>query len=215
MVIPVVHAITTDAIVARSDFIASASQVMHALGSRGAGHIRAHRLPARHLLAVTEALAPRQGETGAWLVVNDRVDMALIAGALGAQLTSRSLATLDAQHVRDVSRRPVSLGVSVHSVEEARAASDAGVDWLVAGHVFATPSHGDAPGRGLEVLADICRATAAPVIAIGGVRPEHVAAIHAAGAYGVAALRGIWDDSDAAAACYRYLSAHDDSAVCE
>src|SRR6202521_185431 len=172
MVIPVVHAITTDAIVARSDFVASASLVMRALGPRGAVHIRAHRLRARHLLAVADALAPRQDETGAWVVVNDRVDIALIAGALGAQLTSRSLANLDAQHVRDVARRAVSLGASVHTVEEARAASDAGVDWLVAGHVFATPSHSDAPGRGLEALADICRASAAPVIAIGGVRSE-------------------------------------------
>jgi thiazole tautomerase (transcriptional regulator TenI) len=213
MVIPVVHAITTDAIVARSGFIADASAVMGALGPRGAIHVRAHQLPARHLLAVADALAARQSETGAWLVVNDRVDIALIVGALGAQLTSRSLASLDAQHARAVAGRSVCLGASVHGVEDARAASDSGADWLVAGHIFPTPSHADTPGRGLEGLAEICHASAAPVIAIGGVRPEHVCAIHAAGAYGIAALRGIWDDGDAAAACYRYLSAHDDSGV--
>ena len=90
--IPVVHAVTNDEVVARADFIDVACAVMRVLGARGALHLRAGRLTGARFQSLAEGLAAAQGLTGGWLIVNDRVDVALVSGARGAQLTSRSLA---------------------------------------------------------------------------------------------------------------------------
>ncbi len=207
--VPVIHAVTTDAIVARPDFLARAARVMHALGPRGAVHVRAHDRSARRLVELAEALSARQTDTGAWVVVNDRVDIALAVGARGVQLTTRSLTPADAQRAAAATGRALAIGASVHTVEEARAAADAGATWVVAGHVYATPSHAGEPGRGLDAVRAICQACTVPVIAIGGVRPDDVGPLRAAGALGVAAVRGIWRADDAEDACVRYLFEYD------
>ena len=77
--IPVVHAVTTDEIVSRPDFIDTACGIMRALGARGALHLRTSRLPGVRLHALAEGLAAVQSLTGAWLILNDRVDVALAA----------------------------------------------------------------------------------------------------------------------------------------
>jgi len=84
-----------------------------------------------------------------------------------------------------------------------------GIAWLVAGHIFTTPSHPGEPPRGSALLRDICAAVSAPVIAIGGIRAVDVPLLLGAGAYGVAAIRGIWRAADADRAAAEYLSAHD------
>jgi thiamine-phosphate diphosphorylase len=213
---PVIHAVTTDAIVARDDIVPLAASVMRALGPRGAVHLRAHAASGRRLFDVATALAQYQAPTGAWLVINDRVDIASSVTARGVQLTSRSLTLSDARRALQVAQAqspPLSIGASVHSVADARAAmTDAGDGipaWLVAGHVFSTPSHEGAPERGTSFLSDICAAVPIPVIAIGGVRPPHVRQLLSAGAYGVAVIRGIWHALDAERAAADYLSAYD------
>jgi thiamine-phosphate diphosphorylase len=210
--LPVIHAVTSDEIVARDDFLSLAGAVMRVLGPRGAVHLRAPAATGQQLYRAAAALAPLQQTTGCWVVVNDRVDIALASAARGVQLTSRSLTTDDA--ARAIAAAPLArtpaIGASVHSVDDARAVVAGGAaTWLVVGHVFATPSHVDEPGRGLAFLREVCGAVALPVIAIGGVRPDRVAALLAHGAYGVAAIRGIWRADDAEAAAGDYLSAHD------
>jgi len=213
--LPVIHAVTTDDIIASADFVALAVSVMRALGSRGAVHLRAADAGGRRLFEIATALAKQQEPTGAWLVVNDRVDVALCADARAVQLTSRSLSILDtAQVIRAAAAlaRRLAIGASIHSLDDARAAAvgpDGGPAWLVAGHVFSTPSHAGEPGRGPALLSEICAAVSIPVIAIGGVQPADVGALLAAGAYGVAAIRGIWRAVDAERAAGDYLSAYD------
>ena len=85
----------------------------------------------------------------------------------------------------------------------------AGATWLVAGHVFETESHPGEDGRGIAFIERLVAEHKLPVIAIGGVRPEHVRSLRAAGAHGVAVIRGVWHASDAGAAVIDYLSAHD------
>ena len=205
--IPVVHAVTSDEIVARPDFIDVACAVMAALGPRGALHLRAGRLDAARLHELGEALAAAQLITHAWLVVNDRVDVALVVGARGAQLTSRSLLVSDARHAAPA----IALGASVHGLDEALAAAKAGADWLVAGQLFATAPPGDENGRGMGFVQRLVAATTVPVIAIGGVRPAHCRALRLAGVYGVAVIRGIWDAPNAERAASDYLSRYDDA----
>ena len=208
LAIPLVHAVTSDEIVTRADFIDVACAVMGALGPRGALHLRAGRLPAARLQTLSAGLEAAQAITGAWLVINDRVDLALGARARGAQLTSRSLSVADARRAAP----ELALGASVHSLDEARDAAEQGADWVVAGHVFATTTHPGAPERGLSFVRTLVSELKVPVIAIGGIRPTHSAELRDAGVYGVAVIRGIWDAANAEQAASDYLSAYDNAA---
>jgi len=191
-VIPLVHAVTTDEVVARADFIDVACGVMGALGSRGALHLRAGRATAAQLQALGETLAAAQLVTGAWLVVNDRIDVALAVRARAAQLTSRSLTAADARHAAPL----LAIGASAHGVPEGVEAAAQGADWLVAKRV---------------VVQALGAAVRVPVIAIGGVRPQHCRALRQAGVHGVAVIRGIWDAPNAERAASDYLSSYDDA----
>ncbi|MFI5256259.1 MAG: thiamine phosphate synthase [Gemmatimonadales bacterium] len=206
---PVVHAVTSDEIVARADFIDVACGVMRAMGPRGALHLRGGRLTGARMQALAEALAAAQTITGAWLIVNDRVDVALAVGARGAQLTSRSLLPVDARHAAPV----LAIGASVHSVPEGLESAKGGADWLVAGHVFAATKEPGEDGRGMAFVERLVAATAVPLIAIGGVLPKHCRVLRMAGVHGVAVIRGIWDAPNAERAASDYLSCYDDADV--
>jgi thiamine-phosphate diphosphorylase len=204
--VPIVQAVTSDEIIARADFVDVACAVMAALGPRGALHLRASNASGARLAALAETLAAAQLVTGAWLVVNDRVDIALVAGARGAQLTSQSLRVDDAR----ISAPALALGASVHSLAEGLEAAEAGADWIVAGHAYATPGRRD-PARGMELLEGLAAATPVPIVAIGGVRPESCAELRSRGVHGVAVIRGIWDAPNAERAASDYLSCYDDA----
>jgi thiamine-phosphate diphosphorylase len=203
-VVPVLHIITDDGILAREDFVAQARAVMAALGPRGALHLRGRETSARLLYQVATTLAPTAASTGAWLVLNDRADVALAAGINCLQLTSRSLTPAD---VRTMPGR-WELGVSVHSPAEARAAEREGADWIIAGHVFETPTH-PGHGGGPQFVAAVAAAATLPLIAIGGITPETVPSVRAAGAHGIAVIRGIWSANDAPGAATAYVTAYD------
>lgn len=188
----------------RPDFVDRARRVMQAGGSRVAVHLRVQRIRGRALHELACRLADLQDETTAWLVINDRADVALTAGARGVQLTSRSMSPADARRAAPL----LPIGASVHSEDDAKRAVEAGARWLVAGHVFEGEGQPGTGDRGVAFIERLATAHDLPVIAIGGVRPEHIPALRAAGAYGVAAIRGVWNASDAGAAVIDYLSAH-------
>ena len=201
--VPVVHAVTNDEIVLRADFVERARAVMRSGGARVAVHVRAPRLGGRELYDIARRIAELQNETGAWTVVNDRVDVALASGARGVQLTSRSISPADAVRVAP----DLWIGASVHSPEDARSAEDGGARWIVAGHATENGAPGETD-RGMTFIERLAVDSAVPIIAIGGVRPHHVPSLRAAGAYGVAVIRGVWHANDAGAAVIEYLSAH-------
>jgi thiamine-phosphate diphosphorylase len=204
-VIPVLHVVTNDLVIGRPWFTDRARGVMQAAGKLGALHLRARLVSAARLYELARELLPVQERTGCWVVINDRLDVALTAGASGAQLTTRSIDVADAR--RMVGSLP--LGASVHSVSEATAAASSGADWVVAGHIYPTPSHAGAPGLGLELVRDVATTVHVPCIAIGGVLPEHVPTLLAAGAYGVATISGIWGANDAELAASDYVSRYE------
>lgn len=183
---PVVHAVTDSGTVTQPGFIERARAIMRALGPRGAVHLRSSRASGRKFHELASRLASFQQETGCWLIVNDRVDVAAAVGARGIQLASHSLGIADALAVAP----EIPVGASIHSIDEALAAEAAGAAWCVAGTVFETPSHaGREPAR-IEFVAAVTRAVRIPVIAIGGVQPEDVGELLRAGAHGVATIRG-------------------------
>lgn len=183
---PVVHAVTDSGVVMHAGFLGRASAIMRAIGPRGALHLRSSRASGQRFYELAAALSEVQEQTGCWLIVNDRVDVAAAVRARGAQLASHSLLVADALLVCP----GIPVGASIHSVEEAIAAEGDGASWCVAGTIFETPSHvGRAPAR-IEFIEQVAAAVNIPIIAIGGVMPEHVAALRRAGAHGIATIRG-------------------------
>ncbi len=198
------HAVTSDEVVARPDFVDVACGVMGALGPRGALQLRVSRLADPRLDEIAEALAAAQAITGAWLVVIERVDVALAVRARAVQFTSRTPLTATVRELAPT----LALGASVHGVPEGIDAARAGASWLVLDHPFAPASPEDAGATRIERLAT---QVATPIIAIGGLLPQHCRALRMAGAYGVAAIRGIWDAPNAERAASDYLSCHDEA----
>jgi thiamine-phosphate pyrophosphorylase len=132
---------------------------------------------ARALTALTvEVLRVVDGRVP--VVVNDRLDVALAAGADGVHVGQDDL---DPQAVRAIAPGMV-LGLSVRSVAEAAAAT--GVDYLGVGPVFATTTKVTGPALGLVGLAAACAATDLPTVAIGGLSAQTAADVRAAGAGG-------------------------------
>lgn len=198
--VPPIHAVTDPRILTDPGFLARAESVFRALGTSGAVHVRGPGIDAARLFHVARLLAPLQDVTGCRLVVNDRADLAAATAAWGVQLGQRSMAPAEAR----LAAPRAAVGVSIHSLEEGAAAVAAAANWVFAGHVFETPSHREAPPRGLGLISSLA-ALPLPVIAIGGVRPGHVAGLREAGAHGIAAIRGIWDAPDSGAAARAYL----------
>jgi thiazole tautomerase (transcriptional regulator TenI) len=200
--LPVVHAVTNDEIMLRPGFLRKAMGVMRVLADKGAIHVRSQLLDTPTLYSLTLALLELHEQTKCWCIVNDRVDIALACGVQGVQLTHKSILVPDVQRIAPTLR----IGASVHSPDEAKDAEQAGADWCVAGHVFETPSHPGQPRKESNFIPDVVAAVSLPVIAIGGIRPEHVRSLVHRGAHGVAAIRGIWNDENAELAASRYLS---------
>jgi thiamine-phosphate diphosphorylase len=193
---------------------------MQSMGSRGALVLRAARMAqdeSARFVELALTLAEEQERTGAWIVINDRVDVALIVCARGVQLTSHSLEVSDTAQVllktAEVCRSsaPCAIGASVHSLEEGIAARLAGATWGVVSDVLAphasTVNHD--PESGPLLLDRLVRYSGIPIVAIGGIVPQHVAPLRRAGAHGIAAIRGIWDADHSERAVLDYLSAYD------
>ncbi|HEY3064695.1 MAG TPA: thiamine phosphate synthase [Methylomirabilota bacterium] len=146
------------------------------------------------------ALAP-----DALLIVNDRVDVALAVGADGVQRTSVSLPVED---IRAIAGSRLLIGASVHSLADAVEAEASGADWVVFGPVYDTASkRGYGPPQGLGALEHVAAAVRIPVIAIGGITPERVEDVCAAGATGVAVISAILGAAAPADATKRFLEA--------
>ncbi len=145
---------------------------------RLAVQLREKDLGGRELYQLAMALRPICTRHRALLMVNDRIDVALAAGADGAHLPANSVAIADARRLLGSSRL---IGVSTHSAAEAADAAAAGADFAVFGPVWpplSKPGYG--PARGAESLGAACRAVAGmPLYALGGVTVERVEALGA------------------------------------
>jgi thiamine-phosphate pyrophosphorylase len=157
--------------------------------------IRERDLPAQQLSAFVRAAIRAARPHGAWVLVNDRLDVALAAGADGVHLRASSLPVAEARVLLDRLGPPgLLIGASTHSLAEARAAEAGGADFIVCGPVYETPSkliYG--PPLGLDRFAEVCRAVSLPVLAIGGIQLENFHEPLLKGAAGIAAI-GLFTD---------------------
>ena len=179
-------------------------------GGVEAVQLREKDLSARELYRLAVALRERTGRRGARLLVNDRLDVALAAGADGVHLGGGSLPVEEARRILGPHRV---IGVSTHQVGEIGAAAAAGADFVTFGPVYPTPfkaRYGEPPG--VQGLRRACSGARLPVFALGGVRADRVGEIMAAGASGVAlisAVLGEEDPEEAAAEIHRALRGTD------
>lgn len=150
--------------------------------------IREKTMSARVLFELTARAAEITRGSDTRLLVNDRSDIARAAGADGVHLTSKSL---PADVVRKTYGPEFLIGVSTHSLDEARAARVGGADFVVFGPVYETESKLEfgAP-QGLSRLEEVTSELRGfSVVAIGGITLENAGACFKAGASGVAAIR--------------------------
>jgi thiamine-phosphate pyrophosphorylase len=165
------------------------AQVAGAVSAETAVQLRAKGLSGRALLDAAQKLRP----LAPTLLVNDRVDVALAAGADGVHLPSRGL---DVKNVRKIVPPGFVIGVSTHSLAEARMAQKGGADYVVFGPVFATTK---TQPVGLDALAEVVEALTIPVFALGGVTVCNAADCAARGAR-VACIGAVFRQPDPAAA---------------
>lgn len=163
-------------------------------GGAPAIQLRDKSADARDLVLLARLLLEETRRAGALLFVNDRVDVALAAGADGAHLGDDDLPLPDA---RRIAPPGFLLGRSVDDLDQARAATAEGADYLGIGPVRDTPSKEDAGAAlGVGGVARVCAAVDLPVVAIGGVDAETAPALSAAGAAGIAVIRAVMAAAD-------------------
>jgi thiamine-phosphate pyrophosphorylase len=156
--------------------------------------IREKDLPDRTLYNLTSEVVALARKTQCRVLVNGRADIALAAGAAGIHLPSVGLR---ASEIRSCFPPKLIIGASVHSIREARNAYSIGADYLIVGHVFPTESK-SALGfpLGLSYLRKFCSAVSAPVLGLGGIRPESIKSVLDAGAIGVAGISLFQNDAE-------------------
>jgi thiamine-phosphate pyrophosphorylase len=166
--------------------------------------LREKDLPARELYDLAQRLRQIVG-TQALLLVNDRVDVALAAGAHGVELGGTALPC-------DVARSlapDLLIGRSVHDVANAATAVSSSADLLVVGTMFASRSHPGLTPAGPSLVRKVGAVTGVPLVGIGGITAANATQVIAAGASGVAAITSITmasDPRDAAARLARAVN---------
>jgi thiamine-phosphate pyrophosphorylase len=160
--------------------------------------LRAKRLGAAALREAAARVLPLCRAAGVPFCVNDRVDVALV---VGADLVHVGQEDLPLEDVRRVAGDRLAVGVSTHNPEQARAAVSAGADYIGFGPIFGTRSKENPdPTVGLEALREVSRSAGIPVVAIGGISLETVAAVAGTGASAAAVIAAVDRASDRTAA---------------
>jgi thiamine-phosphate diphosphorylase len=161
--------------------------------------IREPDLPAAELYEVVRHAVAEVSGTATRIIVNERLDVALAAGAHGVHLRGTSFDASRARMAAGPAGADFLIGRSVHGVEEAVAAEGGGgLDYLIFGTIFPTASKPEGhPVVGPEALRAAATACRVPVLGIGGITLENVDRVAATGAAGVAAI-GLFLDSQSA-----------------
>lgn len=214
-VIPRLHLVTDDRVLSAPGFVRNVERVLEGLRSRQsrphtaeratggrqgssesvsalALHLRGPATSGRALWEIGQTIMPLCRAAEVPVLVNDRIDLALLLGAEGVHLGARSLPPEIAREI--LGAEPL-IGASVHSVAEVREGRE--VDFLIAGSAYPTPSHpGERPTGPSGVQDIVAGADGLPVLAIGGINLDRIAEIMASGAYGVALITAVWRAGD-------------------
>jgi thiamine-phosphate pyrophosphorylase len=166
--------------------------------------LRLKHTPDGAALELARFAAARARAAGALLFVNDRFDLALLAGADGVHLGQDDLAP---ESLPADARERLWVGLSTHTREQLEASVTRPIDYAAFGPVFGTGSKtSEYSPRGLPALRDAAARAGRPLVAIGGIGAANIAAVRAAGANAAAVISAVADAPDPAEAT-RYLQA--------
>jgi len=166
--------------------------------------LRIKRAGSREALAAARRISSLCRDAAAMCLLNDRVDLALVAGAHGVHLGEDDLPPRRARALLGPEKI---IGVTVRNLEQARAARDAGADYVGLGPVFPTATKRvDAPVLGIDAFERIARQSPLPTVAISGIGLSNIARVARAGAHGAAVASDLLTAADISARA-RALSA--------
>jgi thiamine-phosphate pyrophosphorylase len=144
----------------------------------------------RELLDQAIACLKLTREAGATLIINDRVDVALTAGADGVHLGQDDLSVDEA---REILGEDKIIGVSTHSIDQFRAALETSANYIALGPVFPTlTKENTVPVVGLELVREARKLTDRPLVAIGGINLGRAPEVIEAGADCVAVISALY-----------------------
>lgn len=165
--------------------------------------LRDKTLGARELYELALKLRTLTREAGALLFINDRLDVALAAGADGVHLGPDDVPLAAARRAAP----GLLIGVSTDDPEEARQAERAGADYIGCGAVFGTTSKADIGDEaiGTDRLRAVVEAVRIPVVGIGGINTSNVEQVAHTGASGAAVIGAVMKAADPAQAVHSLL----------
>lgn len=167
--------------------------------------LRERDLSARELVALAREVQALTASHRSQLLINDRIDVALALEGVGVHLRSNSLPVPVARQMLGAQRL---LGISVHAVEEAVQAESQGVDYIVLGPIYETPSKQMfGPPLGIHTIEKACKLVRVPIIGIGGVTAARAREMRRAGAFGAAVITAILSATDVESAASELLDA--------
>ena len=162
--------------------------------------LREKNLTDREMLQEAQELLPLCHRHGVPLIINDRVQGAMAAGADGVHLGQEDMSPREA---RAILGPDAIIGVSARTVGSAQRAEQEGADYLGVGAVFSTSTKTDAQNISPETLRQICQAVHIPVVAIGGIGPDNILELLGCGIQGVAVVSSIFAQKNIAQAASR------------
>ncbi len=168
--------------------------------------LREKEWPSGRLYPLARRLGERCRAAGATFVVNDRVDLAVAVDADGVHLGQDDLPP---QAARRLLAPGMLLGLSTHSVEQARAAQAAGADYVAVGAMYPTGTKRDFQLVGPGLVRQVRPEIRVPLIGIGGITPHNVGEVIRAGADGVAVISAVCAAPDPERVTRRFLEAID------
>lgn len=175
------------------------AQVEQALrGGATCVQLREKELNPEDFLAEAKEIKGLCTRYGVPLIINDNVALALEADADGVHVGQEDM---DARDVRGLIGTDKILGVTAKTVEQARKAQQAGADYLGSGAVFGSTTKLNAKPMTKELLQSICESVTIPVVAIGGIHRNNIAALAGTGIRGAAVVSGIFAAADIEAEC--------------
>ena len=163
---------------------------------------RNKKASAREQLRVAKRLAELFRAGGVTFLVNDRPDVALLAGAAGVHVGQEDLGVEEARRVLGKEKW---IGVSTHNVEQVRRAAETPADYIAVGPIFPTTTKENPdPVVGTELIRQARALTERPVVAIGGITLERAPEVLAAGADSLVVISDIWSAPDPRARIRKY-----------
>ena len=165
--------------------------------------LRDKHLPDRELLRRARLLRQLTAGAGALCIVNDRPDLALLSEADGVHLGQEDLSVKEARHILGPDRL---IGVSTHSIQQARQAVLDGANYIGVGPTFPSSTKEFSQVPGLELLRQVAEEIRLPAFAIGGISLENLPLVLQTGIRRVALHAAIWNAPDPAQAAKEFLT---------